>query len=344
MVARDCGSGLVPGAIQTGNVGLEKSAIMNCTTPFRLNRTALRRFGVILCFAFLGMGFNSIAHAIQYPIFCDGDFVGEVTVNPLDSGVFGGFTSFVGMPPSLDAAAQICDEDHFNWFQVIIADNDPLNDVNGVQQSPPYIDPPLGGYGPPDTQWADDLPWLWDEGPDPPLGTPGFDDGFYNLEDVLLDNLGSDGVADTLLFDDVPGGFFGSAVAFQTWLVSLDADGSLHEFHEGFAWSWSNPSGGDGASVVLPQPLPPELGLTLYQQLATGDFDHDGDWDGADFLKWQRGESPDPLSAEDLADWKTNFGSPSTTASAAVPEPCLVAMLLTAAFASCATRRRRALR
>ena len=39
----------------------------------------------------------------------------------------------------------------------------------------------------------------------------------------------------------------------------------------------------------------------------TGDFDGDGDSDGFDFLKWQRGESPNPLSQEDLAYWKANF-------------------------------------
>ncbi|MCA9235194.1 MAG: hypothetical protein KDA44_06970, partial [Planctomycetales bacterium] len=39
-----------------------------------------------------------------------------------------------------------------------------------------------------------------------------------------------------------------------------------------------------------------------------GDFDEDGDVDGGDFLAWQRGNSPTPLSADDLAAWQANFG------------------------------------
>lgn len=52
-----------------------------------------------------------------------------------------------------------------------------------------------------------------------------------------------------------------------------------------------------------------------------GDFDFDADVDGADFLAWQRGESPAPLSATDLADWKSNYGGNGIAAAAAVPEP-----------------------
>jgi autotransporter-associated beta strand protein len=51
---------------------------------------------------------------------------------------------------------------------------------------------------------------------------------------------------------------------------------------------------------------------------APGDFDSDGDVDGFDFLKWQRGESPNPLSNSDLAAWKANFGTPPVRS---VPEP-----------------------
>lgn len=53
-----------------------------------------------------------------------------------------------------------------------------------------------------------------------------------------------------------------------------------------------------------------------------GDFDGDGDVDGRDFLVWQRGESPKPLSASDLADWQTNYGiDNSSQVSSAVPIP-----------------------
>jgi hypothetical protein len=62
----------------------------------------------------------------------------------------------------------------------------------------------------------------------------------------------------------------------------------------------------------------------------SGDFDNDGDVDGRDFLVWQRGESPDPLSAGDLSDWQTNYGFGTLSAAAAVPEPSCSALLLLA--------------
>jgi hypothetical protein len=73
----------------------------------------------------------------------------------------------------------------------------------------------------------------------------------------------------------------------------------------------------------------------LSTQGSPGDFDGDGDVDGRDFLKWQRSDSPDPLSAGDLADWKSNYGNSNLTASAtAVPEPDgLVLIVLTSVLA-----------
>lgn len=60
-----------------------------------------------------------------------------------------------------------------------------------------------------------------------------------------------------------------------------------------------------------------------------GDFDFDGDVDGFDFLKWQRGESPDPLSQSDLTSWETNYGAETLQAvTTTVPEPS-TSMLLT---------------
>jgi autotransporter-associated beta strand protein len=60
-----------------------------------------------------------------------------------------------------------------------------------------------------------------------------------------------------------------------------------------------------------------------------GDFDIDGDVDGFDFLLWQRGGSPDPLSQSDLDDWEANYGMVATlsASSAAVPEPNSLALL-----------------
>jgi hypothetical protein len=63
------------------------------------------------------------------------------------------------------------------------------------------------------------------------------------------------------------------------------------------------------------------IALAVKESPLPGDFDLDSDVDGIDFLKWQRGESPVPLSASDLADWQANYGASGSSASAAaVPE------------------------
>ncbi len=63
----------------------------------------------------------------------------------------------------------------------------------------------------------------------------------------------------------------------------------------------------------------------------TGDFDLDNDVDGHDFLIWQRGGSPAPLSAGDLATWQANYGAGSLGANrVAVPEPTTLTLLLLA--------------
>lgn len=64
-------------------------------------------------------------------------------------------------------------------------------------------------------------------------------------------------------------------------------------------------------------------------QVAPGDFDGDGDVDGRDFLAWQRGESPDPLSSADLTLWQDNYGTVPTLVASSVPEPgsCLLILI-----------------
>lgn len=60
-----------------------------------------------------------------------------------------------------------------------------------------------------------------------------------------------------------------------------------------------------------------------------GDFNTDGYIDGQDFLEWQRGNSPNPLSSDDLATWEAGFGSAAAAANP-VPEPATAALALVA--------------
>ena len=73
-----------------------------------------------------------------------------------------------------------------------------------------------------------------------------------------------------------------------------------------------------------------------------GDFDGDTDVDGADFLIWQRGDSPGGLNSGDLQLWKDNMGAPAFPAAAATPEPTatLLALAAVALFTRARVRNR----
>jgi hypothetical protein len=59
-----------------------------------------------------------------------------------------------------------------------------------------------------------------------------------------------------------------------------------------------------------------------------GDFNGDEAVDGRDFLVWQRGGSPNALSAGDLALWQTHYGVGGLAAITSVPEPASILLLI----------------
>ena len=74
------------------------------------------------------------------------------------------------------------------------------------------------------------------------------------------------------------------------------------------------------------------MSLLLLSGGTPGDFDGDGDVDGFDFLEWQIGNSPNPLSQSDLMDWENNYGTGGlAAATAAVPEPTSALLVLATA-------------
>ena len=186
-----------------------------------------------------------------------GAVVGIVTIKIGTSGRSEGMEAVFEARTNLTDAAKKCGEHHFNWYQIIVSESGTTGMVNssGNALTPPYVDPPQGGYGDDpatagdETQWADNQPWYWDEGADPPAGTAGFSDG-YNLDD--------NSNATHLEFSDYPGDQPGAKISFKTWLVSLNADGSLHSWHGGFSWDMEvDASGNTDISNVQTFNTPP---------------------------------------------------------------------------------------
>ncbi len=75
-----------------------------------------------------------------------------------------------------------------------------------------------------------------------------------------------------------------------------------------------------------------------------GDFNNDKTVDGADFLRWQRGQSPSPLSQTDLTVWRVNFGQSILAVPALSPVPESSTALLLPLGGAAAHRRARRLR
>ena len=72
----------------------------------------------------------------------------------------------------------------------------------------------------------------------------------------------------------------------------------------------------------------------MFSHAKFGDFDTNGRVDGLDFLQWQTGDSPNPFSAVELADWEAYYASSGslTGNQASVPEPmgaCLASFGIT---------------
>jgi hypothetical protein len=83
-------------------------------------------------------------------------------------------------------------------------------------------------------------------------------------------------------------------------------------------------------------------GFFVSNAVTSADFDHDGDVDGRDFLVWQRGGSPAPFSAGNLALWQEQYAAASElTAAVQVPEPGAGVLLAVMAVAAGCGRRHR---
>ena len=127
------------------------------------------------------------------------------------------------------------------------------------------------------------------------------------------------------------------------WRIGEDITEGMFNSDGIIAWRSSEYNGSDLTSEPFTGFHSPEL-VVDYTPPATapGDFDADGDVDGADFLSWQRGEVSTPPAASDLSDWQANYG-PGTLQSGAtgVPEPSSGVLLLLGSLLYARQRRHR---
>ena len=195
--------------------------------------------GLLLC-----AGLLQAAGPTTINVTVGGKQLGVISVDVSGTGVAGTFNTTPNPPNagSLAAAAALAGEDHFNWYQIVTADNQPPKNFAGVQLAAPYVDVPPGGYAVTfDNTWGDNLPWYYDEGPATPAVGQVVKPGL---------SLANNTTASTLSFGDFPGGPNGLTLTFKTWLVSLNADSSFHAFEGGFSWGFSKD--GTGAVTVTP--------------------------------------------------------------------------------------------
>jgi hypothetical protein len=130
------------------------------------------------------------------------------------------------------------------------------------------------------------------------ISLAGFDDADAHVGDFFIELLdpGMDAYEEFSFDFTVPESVASVNVAFRIW--------------DGVFDSWF-----DGAYLIDD--------VSLMGPAGSGDFDGDGDIDGNDFLVWQQGGSPNPLSTADLEAWRTAFGMVAGTEAVmtAVPEP-----------------------
>lgn len=95
-------------------------------------------------------------------------------------------------------------------------------------------------------------------------------------------------------------------------------------------------TGLDGADVIDLNAFTQRFSQTGPVTSLGGDFNNDKTVDGADFLRWQRGLSPTPLSQADLSIWRANFGQSllAVPAVSAVPEPSTALLIMLGAISA----------
>jgi len=217
-------------------------AALKDTFPL-VNHLWLQMLGLLLL-----PGLLQAAAPLTLNVSANANQIGVISVGVSGNGVAGSFTTIPNPPNAgtLAAAATAANGDHFDWYQVVIADNQPPKNFAGQQLAAPYVDVPPGGYAVTfDNTWGDNLPWYYDETPPTPA-----------MGQVVNANLSlaNNTTPTTLSFGDFPGGPNGLNLTFDTWLVCLNANSSLDVFEAGFTWGYSKAANG-AITVTAPTSL-----------------------------------------------------------------------------------------
>jgi hypothetical protein len=126
---------------------------------------------------------------------------------------------------------------HLNWLQVLTSANLPLPNPQALS-----IDPIRGGFS---RQWADNLPWYFDEEPPPNPLPEGKRYGAFVLQEYTTPS-------QLKYIDFVVGHPVGAEFSFQTFLVADYGDMTYRPLDYGFQWSVK----------FEPAPARPDVGLT----------------------------------------------------------------------------------
>ena len=124
--------------------------------------------------------------------------------------------------------------------------------------------------------------------------------GFSLQACAALINLGTDSLSNQLLYDsdlEIMWGdaTFISGASGQSLMAWADAPSANDDLTISIGWQFYT------ETKITSVALTAGPGIAVASGLL-GDFDVDGDVDGFDLLKWQRGESLSPMSASDFAD------------------------------------------
>ena len=248
-----------------------------------------------------------------------------IALKPLVNGPPGGTFAYGGLSMHVaGAAAEVATGERFvDLFAERIATPLGISNTHFVaaSQDNPRVS---GGVESTATDFARFMDMLLNDGVDRATGTRILD---ANSVAEMLSQQTND--AQPIVFSPVDNHRYGIGV----WLDQLEQAGPMAGGARGFH-SWIDESQGlifsfatDLTTFGNVEFLSSKMHAAILLAITPGDFNFDGQVDGNDFLHWQRGNSPTPVSLEDLAGWEANYG-PAGSPTYAVPEPSAALFLL----------------